>query len=174
MLAYIALLPCALSFTTGPYVLDARPRASTDARPTARLAALTMQEDFRPDPPWQRDGIILLAYVGFETFLTSMSTGLKPQLGLDVAQLNAATGGALLVSVAWVLAATATGVVGAERFNLRRVALTWALSAPVAAALRVVLYAGFPCTSTLQVATDAVMTLPLMLGLRLAEEQGYL
>ena len=30
--------------------------------------------DFRPDPPWQRDGITLLAYVGLETLLRSAAT----------------------------------------------------------------------------------------------------
>ena len=31
--------------------------------------------DWRPDPPWQRDGILLLAYVGVETLLRGAATG---------------------------------------------------------------------------------------------------
>ena len=65
---------------------------------------------------------------------------LKQTLGFDLAQLNAAMGGSLLVAGAWVLAASLTGVVGDERYERGRVLLTWLLAAPVAGLLRVVLY----------------------------------
>ena len=130
--------------------------------------------DFRPDPPWQRDGITLLAYVGLETLLRSAATGLKPKLGFDLLQLNAAMGGALLVATLWVVVATFTGVVGDFRYDRRRVLLTWLLAAPAAAALRLAIFDGFPFVSPLFVFTDAATTLVLMLTIRFGEEQGYL
>lgn len=154
------------------------------ARPSARPALqscvvrsshLTLCEyDFRPDPPWQRDGIILLTWVGVETLLRSAATGVKVKLGFDLMQLNAAMGGSLLVSILWVVAAAATGVVGESRYDRQRVLLTWLLAAPAAALLRLVIYDGFPFVTPTFVLTDMAATLALMLGLRQAEEQGYL
>ena len=129
--------------------------------------------DMRPDPPWQRDAITLLAYVGFETLLRSAATGIKAKLGFDLLQLNAAIGGALLVASCWVAAAILTGVVTDRRYDQKRVVATWLLAAPTAAALRLVIFGGFPFVNTQFVATDAAVTLALMLGLRLAEEQDY-
>ena len=130
--------------------------------------------DFRPDPPYQRDGILLLAWVGLETLLRSAATGPKAKLGFDLLQLNAAMGSALLLSTLWVAAAAITGVVGESRYDQQRVVLTWLIAAPLAALLRLYIFDGFPFINLTFVLTDAAATLALMLGLRTAEEQGLL
>lgn len=129
--------------------------------------------DFRAEPPWQRDGIVLLCYVGVEDLLRVSATGVKQTLGFDLAQLNADLGGAVLVASLWVAAAMATGVVGEQRYAYGRVFVTWLLAAPTAALLRFLLISGeFPFSSPEYLVTDVVATLALQLGLRLAEEQG--
>ena len=68
---------------------------------------------------------------------------MKPQLGFDIAQLNAEMACAFLVAALWVAAALATGVFAEEhRYDQGRVLLTWALAAPIAAGLRVAIFAG--------------------------------
>ena len=167
----IPILGSAAAFSTAR--LPSRPLACP--RIAVNAPAMSYDyEEFRPDPPWQRDGILLLAYVGVETLLRSSATGVKPKLGFDLMQLNAAMGGAFLIATAWVSVALLTGVVGNHRYDRQRVLLTWLIAAPLAAALRIVLYDGFPFVSELFVLTDAATTLALMLALRAAEEQGII
>ena len=127
------------------------------------------------DPAWQRDSILLLAYCGFEDLLRDSATGLKAQLGFDIQQLNVEAASAFVVAICWLLAAFVTGVLNDEfRYNRLRVGLTWILAAPPAIYLRFSLFTGFLVGDPTSVYTDALATLALMVGVRLAEEQGYL
>ena len=116
-----------------------------------------------------------MAYCGFQDLIRNSATGLKAQLGFDFGQLNAETGAAFVVAGCWLAAAIGTGVLGRRRYNGWLVLLTWVLAAPSAAVLRLALFSGelYPNAAPEFVATDAVATLALMLGLRLAEDQGY-
>ena len=124
-------------------------------------------------PAWQRDGILLLCYCGVEDLSRASATGLKPQIGFDLLQLNAELSCAFLVAFAWVSIAILTGVLGERRYDRGRVVLTWLVAAPAAAALRVGAYSGFLCGMPEYAAFDAAATLALQLGLRIAEERGY-
>ena len=149
------------------------PRAGAPLRFAPRVASSPgMIDDFGRDPAWQRDSILLLAYCGLEDLLRDAATGLKPQLGFDLLQLNAEMSCAFLIAFSWVGAALLTGVLGDRRYDSGRVVLTWLLCAPAAALVRVAIYSGFVCGSQDFAAFDAAATLALQLGIRLAEEQG--
>jgi hypothetical protein len=139
-------------------------------------AAAMSFEDGRPDPAWQRDSILLLAYCGVEDLIRSASTGLKAMPGFDLAQLNSEMATALVVAIAWLLAALATGVLAEQRYNRSRLLFTWLLAAPAAAAFRLLIFGGLHDPAAvgepISVLTDAVATLLLQNALRLAEEQG--
>ena len=130
--------------------------------------------DWRADPPWQRDCILLLAYVGSATLVRSAATGVKSQLGFDLVQLNGAMGSALFVGGCWLGVAALTGVLAGERYDAARVVATWTLAAPAAAYLRVTLLGDAPFQTDGDVTADVAATLLLMLGLRSAEQTGYL
>ena len=132
-----------------------------------------MSENYGRDPAWQRDSILVLAYAGLEDLLRDGATGLKAKLGFDLLQLNAELSCAFLLAFSWVGVALLTGVLGEERYDRRRVVLTWLLCAPAAALLRVIVYSDFICGAPEFAAFDAAATLALMLGIRYAEEEGY-
>ena len=104
---------------------------------------------------------------------SAAATGIKPKIGFDLLQLNAEVSCALLLASIWVLAALLTGVLGEARYDRGRVLLTWLAAAPAAYALRVALYSGFLVGIPENAAFDAAATLGLQLGLRIAEEEGY-
>jgi hypothetical protein len=81
---------------------------------------------------------------------------------------------AFLVAFSWVGAALLTGALGERRYEAPRVLLTWLLAAPASAALRVAVFSGFVVGTPEFAAFDAAATLGLQLGLRAAEERGYL
>ena len=140
----------------------------------ARSLVCRMYEDFRPDPAWQRDSILLLCYCGVEDLFRSAATGVKSQIGFDFLQLNVELCSAVLVAGCWLLAAQLTGVTEVGfRYNFSRVLVTWALAALPALVLRQMLFGGFLVGDPIATYTDAIATLALMVGLRLAEEQGY-
>lgn len=132
-----------------------------------------MREDFGRDPAWQRDSILVLAYAGLEDLLRDAATGLKPRLGFDLLQLNAEISCAFLLAFSWVGVALLTGVLGEQRYDPKRVLLTWLLCAPLAALVRVAVYGDFVCGAPEFAAFDATATLLLQVGLRYAEEEGY-
>lgn len=140
----------------------------------ARSVVCRMYEDFRPDPAWQRDSILLLCYCGVEDLFRSAATGVKSQIGFDFLQLNVELCSAILVAGCWLLAAQLTGVTEVGfRYKFSRVLVTWALAALPALVLRQMLFRGFLVGDPIATYTDAIATLALMVGLRLAEEQGY-
>jgi len=151
------------------------PRASAALQSAPRVASSpVMIDDFWRDPAWQRDSILLLAFCGLEDLLRDAATGLKPQLGFDFLQLNAEISCAFLVAFSWVGAALLTGVLGDKRYDRGLVVLTWLLAAPAAAVVRVAVFSGFLCGSPDFAAFDAAAVLGLQLGIRLAEEQGFI
>ena len=138
------------------------------------LSSPQLFDDYRQDPAWQRDSILLLCYCGLEDLARNSATGYKEHIGFDFLQLNAELSCSFLVAFLWVGAALLTGVLGELRYDRRRVVLTWFLAAPVAAALRVAIFhPAFPVGTPEFAAFDAAATLALQLGLRSAEEQGY-
>ena len=137
----------------------------------------------RRDPAWQRDSISLLFYCGLEDLLRAASTGPKAELGLDLLQLNAQLTCSFIIAFVWVGVALLTGVLGERRYDRPRVLATWVIAAPAAAALRLLTFdssldprwldqAALGAPSS--ILTDAIATLLIMNGLRLAEEQGLL
>mmetsp|Transcript_24822 Transcript_24822/g.54207 ORF Transcript_24822/g.54207 Transcript_24822/m.54207 type:complete len:129 (-) Transcript_24822:666-1052(-) len=115
---------------------------------------------------------LLRRYWGWATLFRSAATGLKPTFGIDLAVLAAQFGGGASLAFTWVLAGLLTGVFSREtRYDRPRVVLTWLLAAPSAQLLKEALYGGFRWDDAL---TDVLMTLVLMLGLRLFEEEGIL
>ena len=136
-------------------------------------ATVVMFEDYQRDPAWQRDSILLLWYCGMEDVVRGAATGLKPKLGFDLEQLNVQFACAFIVAACWLGVAYATDVLGSERYSRWRVLATWALSAPPAAALRLGLFGGYFFNAPDMCLVDALATLALMLGLREAEEQGF-
>lgn len=146
----------------------ARPSAAGSGRSHVTMGGYY---DPRPDPAWQRDGILLLAYSGTATFVRTAATGVKglDRLGFDVPALSTSLALAWALSVTWVGAALLTGVLDAERYDRGRLLLTWGLAAPAAALLRVAFGDSVDFAPA-----DAVATLVLMGGLRAAEEEGML
>ena len=137
-----------------------------------------MLNDYRPDPAWQRDSILLLCYSGVEDLTRAASDGIKESPGFDLLQLNAMLLSAFVIAICWLSASMATGVLDESRYDRQRVLLTWLLAAPFAAFLRLTFFGDFPLGHGFEVTPmyaliDAVATLALQLGLRLAEEQGY-
>ena len=124
-------------------------------------------------PAWQRDSILLLCYCGLEDLIRDASTGVKETVGFDLVQLNVELSAAFLVAFLWVGVALLTGVLGDFRYDRPRVVLTWALAAPLSAALRIAVFSGFVVGQPEGAVVDALAVLALQLGLRLAEEQGY-
>ena len=128
----------------------------------------------RRDPAWQRDSILLLAYCGVEDLARNAATGVKVMPGFDLLELNSELAASFIVAGAWLLAAFLTGVLNDEhRYSTKRVFATWALAAPLAGAARVAIFSGFLVGTPNFVLTDVFATLALQIGLRLAEEQGY-
>ena len=116
----------------------------------------------------------MLCYCGIEDLFRASATGVKAKIGFDFVQLNVELSSAVLVAACWLLAAQLTGVTGAEfRYDTRRVLATWLMAALPAVILRPLLFGGFLVGEPVAAATDAVATLGLMLGLRLAEQQGF-
>ena len=144
---------------------------ATPAR--SSLTALNMYDDPTRDPAWQRDSILLLAFCGLEDLARDASTGFKAKLGFDFLQLNAEFSAAVLVAFSWVGVAILTGVLGEHRYDRKRVLITWLLAAPVAFAVRIIVYSGFIVGTPDFAAFDAAATLGLQLFLRNAEEEGY-
>ena len=144
---------------------------ATPAR--SSLTALNMYDDPTRDPAWQRDSILLLAFCGLEDLARDASTGFKAKLGFDFLQLNAELSAAVLVAFSWVGVAILTGVLGEHRYDRKRVLITWLLAAPVAFAVRIIVYSGFIVGTPDFAAFDAAATLGLQLFLRYAEEEGY-
>ena len=167
----LAVLLLALAPASGFQPTTATPR--TSVWPASRAPAV-LSYDLRPDPAWQRDGIIILWGSGWQTLVRAAATGIKrvDELGFDVPALTSSLGGAAIAATAWVLAACATGVLGTtHRYSANRVLLTWMLAAPPAALLRALLYGG-GVLDPLTASTDALLMLVLMVGLRRAEESG--
>jgi len=148
---------------------------------SSRPGCITAVDDLR-DPAWQRDSILLLCYCGVEDLLRAASTGQKQVIGFDILQLNAQLLCSFIVAFSWVAVATLTGVLGEERYNRGRVLLTWAVAAPIAAALRLYIFDGTADAQWLDhaavgapgsVVTDAVASLLLLNAIRIAEERGF-
>ena len=151
--------------------------ASWHAPRIVKHAPLVMVDDFR-DPAWQRDSILLLAYCGLEDLSRDAATGVKETIGLDFLQLNTELACALLVAFSWVGVAILTGVLGEQRYDRKRVLLTWLAAAPLAAVMRVIAFDGYVGSGAGVgrpefAAFDAAATLGLQLFLRYAEEEGF-
>jgi hypothetical protein len=167
--------PLAARGLTPSLAVGRLPLLRTEPARPPRVAPCQMYEnDFRPDPAWQRDSILLLCYCGIEDLFRAAATGVKAKIGFDFVQLNVELSSALLVAVCWLLAAQVTGVTGAEfRYDKTRVLATWVMAAIPPLIVRPLLFGGFLVGDPAAAVTDAVATLGLMLGLRLAEQQGY-
>jgi len=99
------------------------------------------------------------------------------ELGWDFPALSQALGGAAALAWTWVLAGLLTGVFDVEsRYRPARVGLTWLLAAPSAQGIKYLAgwNSGDGSFKTGDALTDVIMTLALMVGLRLAEEEGLL
>lgn len=151
-----------------PHAILLRHAASSVGR-----RSIPAMSDYRPDPAWQRDSILLMCYCGLENLVRASQTGIKAVPGIDLLQLNIELACALLVAGCWLLAALPTGVLGDARYDRGRVFLTWGLAAAPAMALRWLAFQGNFVATPAAICTDAVATLGLMIALRLAEEQGF-
>ena len=143
--------------------------------------------DWEPPPGLTPDIAVLLWYYGWSTVFRSAAyrfqlTGLPfkrfDEFGLDLHALNNALGGGAALALTWSVAGLLTRVLerNETRYDPVRLLLTWLMAAPSAQALKYVAgwNAGDGSFKSGDAITDVSMTLVLMYGLRVFEEEGYL